>query len=271
MAKCDICGKEEFLPYKCRYCNGTFCSDHRLPEKHDCEGLYDIPVKIVRDDEIAKFRRQRPKKIDTPIYELDPNLRRRKNVFQAYGYNNVILALITVLFAIELIFRPIVEYLWLDPLLILQRPWQIVTSIFLHGSFEHYLVNAIVLFFFGSELERRVGGNNYLKIFLLSGIFGNLMYIGFSELTASHVPALGASGAIYGIMGALAIIAPEIRVLLFFVIPINIRVAVLLFALYNLFLTPFSVFTGVAYVAHLGGLAVGLYFGKRLGYRRRFF
>ncbi len=267
MAGCDVCGREEFLPYKCSYCGGTFCSDHRLPEKHECEGLYDIPVKVRRDYDTGE--RAVKRKRDVSIYELDPNLKRKKNIFQTYGYNNVILALITVLFAIEIIFKPVIQYLWLDPEMVLQRPWQIVTSIFLHGSFEHYLVNAIVLFFFGSELERRVGGNSYLKIFVLSGIFGNIMYLAFSSATSSYVPALGASGAIYGIMGALAIIAPEIRVLLFFIIPINIRVAVVLFALYNLFLTPFSVFTGVAYIAHLGGLAVGLYYGKKMGFRRR--
>jgi len=271
VAECDVCGKEEFLPYKCTYCGGTFCSEHRLPEKHQCEGLYDIPVRVVRDDEVRKPVINEARKRELSIYDLDPGLSKRRNILQTYGYNNVILAIITVIFAVELIFRPVVGYLWLSPTMIFQRPWQLVTSIFLHGSFEHYLVNAIVLFFFGSELERRVGGNDYLKIFFLSGIFGNIMYLAFSFATSSYVPALGASGAIYGIMGTLAVIAPEIRVLLFFFIPINIRMAVVLFALYNLFLAPFSIFTGVAYVAHLGGLAVGLYYGKKLGYRRRVF
>jgi len=270
VAGCDICGKEEFLPYRCSYCGGTFCSDHRLPEKHQCEGIYDIPVKVRRDDEIRISGRRERKRRDVSIYELDPNLSRKKNIFQVYGYNNVILAIITVMFAVELIFKPVIGYLWLDPKMVFQRPWQLVTSIFLHGSFDHYLVNAIVLFFFGSELERRVGGSSYLKIFLLSGIFGNLMYLAFSEVTSSSVPALGASGAIYGVMGTLAVIAPEIRVLLFFVVPMNIRLVVVLFALYNLFLTPFSIFTGVAYVAHLGGLIVGLYYGKVFSQRRRF-
>lgn len=36
---CDYCGKQTYMPYRCRYCNGLFCPDHRLPEKHDCTGL----------------------------------------------------------------------------------------------------------------------------------------------------------------------------------------------------------------------------------------
>ncbi|WP_457590420.1 rhomboid family intramembrane serine protease [Geoglobus sp.] len=268
MAKCDVCGKEEVLPYRCSYCGGTFCSDHRLPEKHGCEGLYDIPVKVKRDIGVRREKRTG----SAGIEYYDPVLKRRKNPLETYGYNNVILAIITVMFAVTIIFRPAFYLLALFPAEFYYYPWQLVTSIFLHGSFDHYLVNAIVLLFFGSELERRVGGKNYLKIFFASGIAGNVMYIIFSYATGSFAPAVGASGAIYGVMGALAVIAPEIRVLLFFVIPLSIRVAVVLFALYNLLMTPFSIFTGVAYVAHLGGLAVGIYFGDRLrSLRRRFY
>jgi membrane associated rhomboid family serine protease len=71
-------------------------------------------------------------------------------------------------------------------------------------------------------------------------------------------------------MGALAIIAPEIRVLLFFFIPVDIRTAILLFAIYDLVMLPYSMQTGVAHVAHLAGLLVGLYYGKKLRIVRRF-
>jgi len=245
VAKCDVCGKRVDLPYKCPYCGGTFCSDHRLPEKHGCDGLYDIPVRVKRD------------------------VPSRRNIFEIYGYNNVILGIITVFFALSIISDTFFRLFALHPSKVYYMPWQLITSIFMHGSFDHYLVNAIVLFFFGNELERRVGGKNYLKIFLLSGIVGNVCYILFAYATGNLTPAVGASGAIYGIMGTLAMIAPEIRVLLFFFIPLNIRTAIVLFALYNLLMTPFSIFTGVAYIAHLGGLAFGLYYGSRMKIRRR--
>ncbi len=258
MAKCDKCGKIDALPFKCSYCGRTFCSEHRLPEKHGCEGLYDIPVKV-KYRENYKFN-----KFD--IHKPSSKLRS----LSIYGYNNIFLGIVTILFFLSLILPKIIfSFLALHPLKVLFMPWQIVTSIFLHGSFDHYLINTLVLLFFGSELERRVGSRNYLRIFLLSGIAGNIFYLLFSYATNSFIPAVGASGALYGVMGTLAIIAPEIRVLLFFIIPVDIKTAILLFAAYNILMLPLTAYTGVAYIAHLGGLVVGLYFGKKLSLRLR--
>jgi len=149
-------------------------------------------------------------------------------------------------------------------------PWQIVTAIFDHAGFWHFFVNMLVLLFFGSELERRVGGGNYLKVFFLSGIAGNLAYLAYSYVVGNpFIPALGASAAIFGVMGALAVIAPYINVVILMPlpilpIPINIRWAILLFALYDIVLLPFSMQTGVAHMSHLAGLVVGLYMGRIL-------
>ena len=189
----------------------------------------------------------------------------------AYGYNNLIIGICTVVFFLELIFpNKMVDYFALWPSKVIYMPWQLVTAIFLHGGFDHYLVNMIVLFFFGAELERRVGGRKYLEIFFVSGIVGNLGYIAFCYATHSFNPALGASGAIYGVMAALAIIAPEIRVLLFFFIPISIRAALVLFILYNLVSMLYMPFGGIAYSAHLAGIFAGLYYGHKIG-RRPYF
>ena len=76
-------------------------------------------------------------------------------------------------------------------------------------------------------------------------------------------PALGASAAIFGVMGTLAIIAPEIRVLLFFILPLRIRDAIILFALFDV-VGAILMADNVAHVAHLAGLVVGLYYGRRL-------
>ncbi len=256
MAKCDVCGKEEPIMYRCNYCGGTFCSEHRLPEKHACDGLYDIPVKVKKEIKPRKLEEAKSWKIP------------KRNLFEIYGYNNTILGIITIFFVISLIFRQFFDIFALYPTKFYYMPWQLITSIFMHASFDHYLVNAIVLLFFGSELERRIGGREYLKVFLISGIVGNAFYILFAYATNSFTPAVGASGAIYGIMATLAIIAPEIKVLLFFIIPVDIRTAIILFAAYNLLMAPFSIFTGVAHVAHLGGLLFGLYYGRKIRIRR---
>jgi hypothetical protein len=122
----------------------------------------------------------------------------------------------------------------------------------------------IVLFFFGSELERRVGGRVFVTIFILAGLVGNAAYLAYAHLANQFIPALGASGAIYGVLGTLAIIAPEIRVLFFFLVPMNIRTLILIFAAVDILLIPYSAIDRIAHVAHLAGLLVGLYYGKKL-------
>ncbi len=261
MNNCDVCGKKEVLPYKCSYCGGTFCSDHRLPEQHNCsfdKDYWNVPVKV-------KKEKKAPVKvpISTPKLNKSQFSLPLKGI-TAYGYNNIILGICTVLFFMSIIFRPVEYYLALFPGNVFIMPWQLVTSIFLHSSFSHYLVNMIVLLFFGGELERRVGGKIYIQIFLLSGLSGNLAYLAFAYSTGHLIPALGASGAIYGIMGTLAIIAPEIRVLFFFFLPMSIRMAILIFAAWDIFMLPYSLQTGIAHIAHLAGLFIGLYYGKKV-------
>ena len=261
MARCDVCGKEVTLPYVCRYCGGTFCSEHRLPENHNCDGLDDywnVPVNVKKTRPAVK--RKAGFKLRIP----------------SYGVNNTILIICTVLFFISLV-APIqmVNLFALHPRIdmLVRMPWQIVTSIFLHVEFWHFFINMFVLLFFGGELERRVGDRKYLEIFLASGLAGNFGYILFSYAIHSFAPALGASAAIFGIMGCLAIIAPEIRIIIFPIpIPIGIRTALVLFAAYDFWMMVASsmgiVYTNIANIAHLAGLAMGLYYGWRLGRRR---
>ncbi|RLI75320.1 rhomboid family intramembrane serine protease [Archaeoglobales archaeon] len=262
--KCDICGKKEYLPFKCKYCGGTFCIEHRLPEKHNCVGFkkddyWNVPVKVKKEDKKSKI------KVTLP----DIKFPQPKKGLAAYGYNNLVLAFCTILFFTSIVFRNIDYYLAFHPVRFVIMPWQILSSVFLHVSFDHYLVNMIVLLFFGSELERRVGSKNYLKIFILSGLAGNAAYLVYAYSTGNLYPALGASASILGVMGTLAVIAPEIRVLLFFFIPMSIRVAILLFAAWDLLMLPYSSIDNIAHIAHLAGLLVGLYYGKRLKILRR--
>ncbi len=257
--KCDVCGKDELLPYRCKYCGGVYCVEHRLPEEHDCDGIdeyWNVPVNVKKKKpDAGSFKPIKSVKSVRP-----PHLR-----LAAYGYNNIVLALITLMFFIGIISRGwVIQYLALNPLKFATMPWQILTAMFVHLEFWHYFVNAFVLLIFGSELESRIGGKKYLEIFLLSGISGNIFYILFAYVTGDFSPAIGASGAIYGVMGTLAIIAPEIRILLFFFIPMSIRTAILLFAAYDLLMLPMSRVTGVASIAHLGGLLVGLYYGRKM-------
>ncbi|HIP62625.1 MAG TPA: rhomboid family intramembrane serine protease [Archaeoglobus profundus] len=256
MTKCDICGKEEPLPFTCRYCGGTFCADHRLPEKHNCPNFnvkyWNVPVKVKKRSKVEDIR----DKVRTITLKV-------KGI-TAYGINTIILIICTILYFLKIFFAQVIDYyLALHPLLFLYMPWQLITSMFIHASFEHFFVNMLVLFFFGFELERRIGSTNYFKVFFLSGLAGNLAYLLYAYFINPYIPAMGASAAIFGVMGCLAMVAPYINIIIFPIpIPINIRIAILLFALFDLLLLPFTLQTGVAHIAHLAGLAVGLYLGK---------
>lgn len=143
------------------------------------------------------------------------------------------------------------------PAYALQDPWMFVTSIFLHSGFDHILFNMIALFFFGTYAERLLGQRVFLLLYFASGIVGNFGYM----LTATDptIPAIGASGAIYGLMGALAVLAPRLMVFIYGLIPLPMIGAAALYALLDL--AGLFVPTGIAHGAHLGGLVAGVILG----------
>jgi membrane associated rhomboid family serine protease len=169
--------------------------------------------------------------------------------------SGIILLICVVVYLMSLIIPGFVYgYLALNPAYLISRPWTLITHMFVHASFDHLFWNMLFLFFFGMELERRVGEVRFLEIYILSGIVAAL-----AQIFIFPGLLVGASGALYGAMGCLAIIAPEIRVLLFFVIPLSIRAAVVLFAAVD-FLT-IGAADNIAHMAHITGLLVGLAFG----------
>jgi len=173
-------------------------------------------------------------------------------------YSGLILLTCIAVFFISIIFPGFVyNYLALNPDYVMQRPWTLITHMFVHANFNHLFWNMLFLFFFGMELERRVGEKKFLQIYILSGVVAAL-----GQMMISSGSMVGASGALYGVMGCLAIIAPEIRILLFFVIPMSIRGAVVLFALID-FLTLGSA-DNIAHMAHIVGLLVGLAYGQAM-------
>jgi len=133
-----------------------------------------------------------------------------------------------------------------------QRPWTFVTSIFLHGSLEHLAYNLLSLVIFGLVVENIVGKKKFLIIFFASGIFANFLAVFFYDAS------LGASGAVFGLIGFLAAIRPKLMVPAFG-IPLPVIAAAFLWVLIS--------FAGIfspdetAYAAHLGGLVFGFALG----------
>ena len=141
-----------------------------------------------------------------------------------------------------------------------ESPWMFVTSIFLHADIEHLFFNMLVLFFLGINLERSIGRKAFVILFFVSGIVGNLGYLITAMMLGGNAftPAIGASGAIYGIIGALATLAPMMMVFIGMMPMPMILVAV--FWGFTDFAGLFAP-SGIAHGAHLGGMFVGIAFG----------
>jgi membrane associated rhomboid family serine protease len=153
-------------------------------------------------------------------------------------------------------------------------------SMFLHGGWLHLLSNMLFLFVFGRSVEDRFGHLKFLLIYLLSGLGGAILHIILNA--GSPVPTIGASGAIAGILGAYFVSFPRARIttllpLLFFFW--TVRLPALLLLGYWFLIQFFSGFQmqaiesatkgGVAWWAHVGGFAVGLFLAMVLRPRRR--
>ena len=145
----------------------------------------------------------------------------------------------------------------LIPAEILTRPWTPLTYLFLHGGFWHLLVNMIGLFFFGPPLEERWGSPAFLRFYLIAGLGGALL-----SLAIPNAVIIGASGAIYGILLAYAMAWPDNLIYLYGVIPVKAKWLVTAVIAITAFSAIASRGSGVAHLAHLGGLATGFLYLK---------
>ena len=93
--------------------------------------------------------------------------------------------------------------------------WTILTSMFMHGGFFHLFANMFSLFFIGNFLEKIIGRKRFFWVYMISGIVGGLFFVAAALIFGGlDIPAVGASGAIFGILGVLATLVPYARVYL---------------------------------------------------------
>ena len=159
--------------------------------------------------------------------------------------------------------------------------YTIVISMFLHGSLMHIGSNMLYLWIFGDNIEDRLGHGRYLLFYLLCGFGATFAHAFFSP--ASRLPAIGASGAIAGVLGAYILLYPHARVLtlipIIFFITIRELPAILILGLWfvlqlfsgvgSLGVPDAQDMGGVAYFAHIGGFVMGmLLIGLFGGFRR---
>jgi membrane associated rhomboid family serine protease len=181
-----------------------------------------------------------------------------------YGALNPVLVLIAINFVFyiaTLIRSDIIVRLGLAPLLFSERPWTLVTAMFIHEGFWHLFGNMVTLYFFGTFLARLIGSNWFLLLYFVGGIAGNALYLWLGQPLSL---AIGASGAVYAVAGALVVMMPRLPVRLYFILPVPLWAVVLIF------FVVWSFIPGVAWQAHVGGLAVGLiagfFFRRRIRY-----
>ncbi|HUS48944.1 MAG TPA: rhomboid family intramembrane serine protease [Candidatus Paceibacterota bacterium] len=156
-----------------------------------------------------------------------------------------------VVFILQNIFSGFTDLFLLTPEAV-PEIWRFLTSIFLHGDITHLLFNLFALALFGSILEKFIGGKKFLLVFFASGIFANLIAVNF------YSASLGASGAIYGILGCLVIIKPLMMVWAFG-FPMPMFIAGILWtagSVLGIFMP-----SNIGHVAHLSGIAIGLLLG----------
>ncbi len=165
----------------------------------------------------------------------------------------VLIALNFLLFIATAIAPELILLLGLQPASFLHRPWTIVTSLFIHSGLWHIIANMLTLYFFGGYLSRLVGESKLLIVYFCGGIVGSFLFI---LLAPSYSIAIGASGAVFTLGGALTVMRPKLRV---FVFPIPVPIP-LWSAVIGGFLI-ISLFPGIAWQAHLGGLVFGLIAG----------
>jgi len=274
MAECDVCGKEETMPYHCRHCDGTYCSDHRLPESHSCPALRQWentgPVFDSGFD-------------DRVVEERDEGLAARLGIDTgrggplAYFRGNmtyVILLAMVVTYTAQLFTLPVLDQRTWQSIFVFspENPeyvWTWITSIFAHSpnTFVHILFNGIVIYFFGRIVEQYLGSVKFTLLFLVSGILAGAGQVLYQLVVGPGGPGVvGASGAALALMGVVTILRPNLTVYFMFFLPMRIKTltgAVVLISI-ALILAVGPGAGGIAHVAHLVGVLIGLAYGYRI-------
>jgi membrane associated rhomboid family serine protease len=125
--------------------------------------------------------------------------------------------------------------------------YRLLTAMFLHGSYVHILFNMLGLWWLGGPLEAALGRARYLSLYLVSGLAGSaLSYL----LAAPNQPSLGASGAIFGLFGATAVLVRRLNY--------DMRPVIALLVINLIFTFGWS---NIAWQAHIGGLVAGVVIG----------
>ncbi len=175
----------------------------------------------------------------------------------------ILIAVNFLLFIATFIAPGLIFLLGLQPAGFLLRPWTILTCMFVHSGLWHIIANMLTLYFFGTYLYRLIGQGKFLFVYFGGGILGNILFI---LLAPPFSIAVGASGAIFALAGALVVMRPKLPVLIF---PIPVPIPLWLAVIGGFLILSFLPY--IAWQAHLGGLILGLIAGYFFRKRERYF
>lgn len=132
--------------------------------------------------------------------------------------------------------------------------WRWLTALFLHVNASHLFFNMLGVYFFGKVLEEKMERQWWIAIYLVSGLLGN-----FAFIITSTMPVIGASGCMFGLMGAAMLLKPLKKTHLY-VFPLPLGIIAILLAMFESLMVATGSMGQVANIAHIGGLAAGAIF-----------
>jgi membrane associated rhomboid family serine protease len=188
------------------------------------------------------------------------------------GVRGIIVANVAAFLVTLMLPETIIQTFGLQPRLVIEhlRVWQLVTYLFIHSptQLSHILFNMLAVWMFGVDLERRWGTREFLKYYFIVGVGAGLSMLLVSLLpfaaTAQtyYAVTIGASGSVYGLLMAWALIFPHRQILFMLIFPLRARIYVLIMGAIAFFSAVGASGGPVANVAHLGGLVVGFVYLK---------
>ena len=201
------------------------------------------------------------------VYRIYP--KQRRSFFGNLSMNSTLILINVVAFIIFLLLISLniftIDSVAIKPSNIFQGAylWTFLTSMFMHAGFLHLFVNMLSLFFVGSLIERILGPKRYLYFYMGAGLFAGLFFVLSSLIFVAdfNSSAVGASGALFGVIGLLMLLTPNLPVYLMFIpIPIKMKYAApgMLIVLWFISI---AANVGIGNTAHLGGLVFGLIYG----------
>ena len=137
------------------------------------------------------------------------------------------------------------------------KPHQFITYMFMHASVSHIFLNMLAVYMFGSILEGIWGTKRFLNFYIICGLGAAALQVLINQFNHDFAILLGASGSVFGLLVAFAMMFPNTELNIYFVLPVKAKYVVGFYALYELY-GAFRANDNIGHVAHLGGLITGV-------------